>query len=154
GQDVFLEWTTDDWDPALRYWTLPYDKQLTQWLRTVDPSRTYIMAGREFGGQPELWQFEKRETLLANGWLEPRDLARPPDQAIKNTGTAADWTAAKDAAFSSIRAEVEELQMLMQDDRDRYLAEIELQADHGPDYIVAYIGASLARYPWTIELID
>ena len=33
-------------------------------------------------------------------------------------------------------------------------AEIELQADNGPDYIVAFIGANVARFPWTIELID
>ena len=33
-------------------------------------------------------------------------------------------------------------------------AEIELQADNGPDYIVAFIGANIARFPWTIELID
>jgi hypothetical protein len=44
--------------------------------------------------------------------------------------------------------------MLMQDDRDRYLAETDVQADAGPDYIVAFIGASHARHPWTIELIN
>ena len=42
----------------------------------------------------------------------------------------------------------------MQDDRDRYLAEIELQADNGPDYIMAFIGAHIERFPWTIELIN
>jgi hypothetical protein len=42
----------------------------------------------------------------------------------------------------------------MQDDRDRYLAEIDTQADNGPDYVVAFIGANGARFPWTLELID
>ena len=144
---------TDDWDPALRYWTLPYDPQLTQWLQTVDPSRTYIMAGREFGAQPKLWQLERNE-LLAKGWLEPEDLAWEPDPTIKETGTPVDWTNAKTSAWNAIRSEIEELQMLMQDDRDRYLAEIDGQADGFPDYAVAFIGASAARYPWTLELID
>ena len=44
--------------------------------------------------------------------------------------------------------------MLMEDDRDRYLAEIIEQADGLADYIIAFIGASRARYPWTIELIN
>jgi hypothetical protein len=44
--------------------------------------------------------------------------------------------------------------MLMQDDRDRYLAEIIEQADGLADYIIAFIDASQARYPWTIELIS
>jgi hypothetical protein len=150
--DNFLEWTTDDWDPALRFWTLPYDKQLTEWLRSVDESRTYIMAAREFGGQPELWQFPRRE-LLAKGWLEPRDLIWQPDPELRAAG-GNDWTAAKGNAWSTIQAEIAELQQLMEDDRDRYLAEIELQADNGPDYIVAFIRANIARCPWTIELIN
>jgi hypothetical protein len=86
--------------------------------------------------------------------LEPGDLAWQPDPAIKAAGVVADWDTAKKDSWKVIRAEIEELQMLMQDDRDRYLAEIDLQADYGPDYIVAFIGASLARHPWTIELID
>ena len=113
------------------------------------------MAGREFGGKPELWQFERRE-LLSKGWLEPRDLAWQPDPELRPVGGVgvADWTAAKNSAWSTIQAEINELQQLMQDDRDRYLAEIELQADNGPDYIMAFIGAHIARFPWTIELID
>ncbi len=146
----FLELKTDDWDPALRFWTLPYDPQLTQWLKSVDPSRTYVMAGREFGGQWDRWQFT-REELLARGWLEPRDLTWQPDPALAGT---ADWDVTVDHAWSAIRVEIEELQMLMQDDRDRYLAEADTQADGGPDYIVAFIGASTARFPWTIELIN
>ena len=44
--------------------------------------------------------------------------------------------------------------MLMQDDRDRYLAEIDVQADGLADYVIAFIGASQARRPWTIELVS
>ena len=143
---------TDDWDPAIRFWTLPYDPQLNEWLKSVDNSRTYIMAGREFGGQPELWQFERRE-LLSKGWLEPRDVAWQPDPDLRAAG-GNDWTAAIGSAWNTIQGEITELQQLMQDDRDRYLAEIELQADNGPDYIMAFIGAHIARFPWTIELIN
>jgi hypothetical protein len=110
------------------------------------------MAGREFGGKPKLWQFKRRE-LLSKGWLEPRDLAWQPDPELRAAG-GADWTAAKDSAWSTIQSEIAELQQLMQDDRDRYLAEIELQADNGPDYMMAFIGAHIARFPWTIELIN
>ena len=110
------------------------------------------MAGREFGGQPESWQFPRRE-LLAKGWLEPRDLAWQPDPELR-AAAGNDWTAAKDNAWSTIQAEITELQQLMQDDRDRYLAEIELQADNGPDYIVAFLAANIGRCPWTIELIN
>src|SRR6516164_182229 len=110
------------------------------------------MAGREFGGQPKLWQFPRRK-LLAKGWLEPRDLAWQPDPELRPAG-GNDWTAAKNNAWSTIQAEIAELQQLMQDDRDRYLAEIELQADNGPDYMMAFIGAHIDRFPWTIELID
>ncbi len=49
---------------------------------------------------------------------------------------------------------LQELQLLMQDDRDRYLAEIDVQADGLADYFISFIGASEARRPWTIELIN
>ena len=44
--------------------------------------------------------------------------------------------------------------MLMQDDRDRYLAEIEVQADGLAEYIIHFIGADRARHIWTVELIS
>jgi hypothetical protein len=110
------------------------------------------MAGREFGAKPERWQFGRRQ-LLSKGWLEPRDLTWQPDEALR-APVSPDWTAAKDSAWSTIQAEIAELQQLMQDDRDRYLWEIDVQADNGPDYIVSFIGASMARFPWTIELIN
>jgi len=53
-----------------------------------------------------------------------------------------------------IRAEIQELQMLMQDDRDRYLAESEPQADGLADYVIHFIAADRGRHPWTIELVS
>jgi hypothetical protein len=144
----------------LRFWELHYDRQLTQWLKPLDPSKPSIMAAREFGGEPRQWQFDRAD-LLAKGWLEPLDLAWQPDPQLNPRGnpaaTPADWLAwsnAKNHAFKSIRGEIEQLQMLMQDDRDRYLAEIIEQADGLADYIIAFIDANQARYPWTIELIN
>ncbi len=41
----------------------------------------------------------------------------------------------------------------MQDDREVYLDETIAQADNLYEYFISFIGASEARYPWTIELI-
>jgi hypothetical protein len=157
GNDSFLKWTTDDWDPALRFWTLPYDRQLNQWLKSVDPSKPSIMAAREFGGQPDRWQFD-RDNLLKRCWLETLDLAWEPDPKLKPAGpggsTNAGWMAVKAAAFSFIKGEIQQLQMLMEDDRDRYLTEIIDQADGLAGYIIAFIDAYQSRYPWTIELVN
>jgi hypothetical protein len=156
--EPFLEWSTDDWDPALRFWTLPYDVQLTEWLKSVHPARPSIMAAREFGGQAYLWHVG-RDTLLARKWLEADDVSWQPDETKRpgpnNPGnTPAGWAAECNRAWAAIIPELEELKMLMEDDRDRYLAEIEVQADGLADYIIAFIGASEARRPWTIELIS
>jgi hypothetical protein len=132
----------------LRFWTLPYDPQLTQWLTVVDPFRPSIMAAREFGGinNCTIWQ-----NAIVNGWFEADDLAWRPDEALRGT---AGWVAEKDRAWKAVLAEIAELQLLMQDDRERYLAEIDIQADGLADYFISYIGASEARHPWTIELIN
>ena len=42
----------------------------------------------------------------------------------------------------------------MQDDRDRYMAEIIEQADGRAGYITAFIDTSESRRPWTMELIN
>ena len=154
GKDFFLRWTTDDWDPALRFWTLPFDPQLTQWLSSVfGPTVPSIMAAREFGGQYVKWKFN-RDELLKKDWLEPGDLEWEPDPKEKKDPDPDPWKNEKDRAFGFIRAEIEELQMLMQDDRGRYLAEAEMQSDDLDDYIIHFLGASGARHPWTIELIS
>ena len=129
----------------MRFSTLPFDPQLSQWLKAADPSLPSIMAAREFASQSSLWQ-GKRADLLGYGWVEALDLAWQPN----DPSSAAD----RDAAWNSILCEIQELQMLMQHDRDRYLPEIIEQADGLASYIIAFIDASQARYPWTIELIN
>ena len=102
------------------------------------------MAAREFGASAG-WQ-----DWGGNGWLVD-DLKWRPDPSKK--GTAAEWSAERDRAWAVVRAEIVELQQLMEDDRDRYIAEIDVQADGLADYFISFIGASAARHPWTIELI-
>jgi hypothetical protein len=157
GNDSFLEWTTQDWDPALRFWTLPYDRHLNQWLKSVDASKPSIMAACEFGGQEERWRYG-RDELLKRCWLETLDLAWQPDPKLKPAGAGgsanAGWMAVKAAAFGSIQGEIQQLQMLMEDDRDRYLNEIIEQADGLAGYIIAFVNTYQSRYPWTIELVN
>jgi hypothetical protein len=118
------------------------------------------MAAREFGGQPHQWQFGRAD-LLARSWLESLDLAWQPDPQSNPQNpdhypgvTDLDWTDAKADAFKSILGEIEQLQMLMQDDRDRYMAEIIEQADGSAGYITAFIDTNESRRPWTMELIN
>ena len=132
-----LEWTTSDWDPALRFWALPFDPQLTEWLKVVDPSRPSILAAREFASQHPIWNVDAT-LLLSKKWLETADLDWQPDRI----------------GWPAILPEIEQLQQLMQDDRERYLAEIEAQADGLADYVLAFIGASQAKHPWTVELVS
>jgi hypothetical protein len=137
-----LEWVTDDWDPALRFWTLPFDPNLGEWLKAVDPRKPSILAAREFAGQVHLWG-PNTAFLESNTWLEPGDLGWRPSTTVTSA-----------AAFQFIRAEIGQLQQLMQDDRERYLDEIEAQADGLAEYVIAFIGANQERHPWTIELIN
>ena len=118
------------------------------------------MAALEFGGQRDQWQFGRAD-LLARSWLESLDLAWQPDPRLNPQNpdhypgvTDLDWTNAKADAFKSILGEIEELQMLMQDDRDRYMAEIIEQADGSAGYITAFIDTNESRRPWTMELIN
>jgi hypothetical protein len=103
------------------------------------------MAALEFASQFKIWnQWDKggtgsppEESLITSGWLEPMDV---------------EWLPHK-GGFDTITAEIEQLQQLMQDDRQRYLAEAEWQADGTADYFIHFLGLSNARHPWTIELI-
>jgi membrane-associated phospholipid phosphatase len=145
-----LEWTVEDWDPLLRFWTLPYDPNLGQWLWTTDPSLPSIQAAREFGAMPDQWQL--RATTTTNqvpiGWLEVLDLA------WRLRLNAADQAAERMRANGVVRAEIVELQILMQDDRDRYIAEAEVQADGLAGYVFHFMAIDSRRYPWTAELIN
>jgi membrane-associated phospholipid phosphatase len=115
----------------------------------ADPTRPSIMAAREFAVEHAKWTTRAHAKAAAGGnpagWLEKNDIAWIP---------AGNTPAQKKAAWDVIKAELEQLKMLMQDDRDRYLAETEAQADGLADYVIAFLGASEDRHPWTIELIS
>ena len=66
------------------------------------------MAAREFGASAGWQDWE------GNGWLVD-DLKWRPDPSKK--GTAAEWSAERDRAWAVVRAEIVELQQLMEDDR-------------------------------------
>jgi hypothetical protein len=131
-----LRWQTQDWDPALRFWTLPFDPGLGVWLQGQDTSLPSILAACEFAGQHTKWCFD-RATLAARGWLSPDDVK---------------WEAVANG-YAEIKSEIAELLELMEDDRDRYLAEINAQADGLPAYVIHFIWADADRKPWTLELI-
>jgi hypothetical protein len=40
---------------ALRFWDLPFDPTLTEWLQDLDLSAASVQAAREFAGQHALW---------------------------------------------------------------------------------------------------
>ncbi len=144
-----LKWQTADSDPALRFWMRPFDPNLTEWLKTVDANAISTQAALEFGSQFHEWDKwgkggkKALRRLKKSGWLEEMDLCWVARKSQKS----------RDKAFTAICSEIIQLQQLMQDDRQRYLAEAESQADGTADYFIHFLGANRARHPWTIELI-
>ena len=149
-----LLWTTDDWDPALRFWSLPYDEHLGEWLQSVDPSAPSIMAAREFGTRPELWNptYQPGVRFMDWEWIEQDDVGWwPGDPRDVPTNIV---PAAVDSAWDFIKCELEQLKIYMEDDRDRYLDESDVQADGLASFMIHFLGASADRHPWTLELIN
>jgi membrane-associated phospholipid phosphatase len=140
-----LVWTTEDWDPALRFWTLPYDEHLTEWLRSVDRTRPATLCALEFGGQPEKW-LPGLVDPQSFDWISANDLG----WRFLAGGTQGD---ANDA-WDFIVAELEQLRIYMEDDRANYLLECDVQADGLAAYIIHFIRADSMRHPWTLELIS
>lgn len=94
-------------------------------------------------------------------------------EVAENTGTQANpvypnwdaietWLTANDLGWLNsnanhtafIQDEIEELQALMTDDRDRYMAELVSQADGAPLYLLSLLGVSPSSKPWTWTLIN
>src|SRR5262249_23150814 len=81
-----LEWHPEDWDPAIRYWSLDFDPLLTEWLQTTNLAGPNVAAAREFAQQYKLWTFDEggpdnEQRLLKqigalthndNRWLDPK----------------------------------------------------------------------------------
>lgn len=86
------------------------------------------------------------------------DLLWMPDTAIHDkcdiqSGETAD-THPGNCAWSFIKREIEWLKILMQDDRERYLAEARMQAEGVDEYTIHYLWLDRERHPWTTRLID
>src|SRR5262249_27942891 len=111
------------------------------WLKDEDTSRASIMAAREFAAQYDKWAFDE-PTLLAKGWLD----------ADAHLGWK-NGTSLGVSALTFIQEEIDRLFIMMEDDRDRYLAEINMQADGLAAYIISFLDADSERRPFTLELI-
>jgi hypothetical protein len=132
------KWLPDDWDPALRFWSRPFDPQLSEWIKSVDATAPSIVAAREFGAQPSLWHPDHGAPAETWHWLEADDL---------------NWLSSR-KGFAEIKCEIEQLRIYMVDDRATYLDETEAQADDIPGYLIHFIGANGRDHPWTLELIQ
>jgi membrane-associated phospholipid phosphatase len=130
-----LQWQTDDWDPALRFWTLDFDPRLGVWLRGQDTSLPSILAACEFAREHDKWRFDTN-ALIAKGWLTEPDHLR--------------WQREFDPFILN---EIHAMFDMMEDDRDRYMGEINVQADGLPAYFMSFLNLDGERRPWTIELI-
>lgn len=150
-----LEWQPSDWDPALRFWTLPFDPHLTEWLQDLNLGHPAIVAAREFAGQHTKW-------LAGDLSQDPQDSREPlslQQEFEKSTEPAMfSWrlTNPADAATASnaIRVEIEELVDLMRDDRARYLEELAVQSSQVMPYFVHLMGVDPSAKPWTVELMN
>ena len=86
--------------------------------------------------------------LVAKGWLTG---SRPRLEARLEAGAPASPTAAE--AWTFINGELDQLVDLMEDDRERYMAEAFEQADGIPRYFMQLMALDYGRKPWTMELI-
>ncbi|QIE55523.1 phosphatidic acid phosphatase [Pikeienuella piscinae] len=151
-----LEWRTEDWDPALRYWDYPFDPGLTEWLKTVDATAPAIRAAREFAGCHHAWH-PWCINFHCQNWIRESDLTWWPYELQTISGQQAKKpvrdTSKNDEAWTFIKTELERMRFQMEDERLIYLDEADAQADGIHDYLIHFIGADGSDHPWTIELI-
>ena len=146
-----LAWRGEDWDPGLRFWALPFDDKLTEWLQDLNLAAPAVMAAREFAAEHQKWTYAD-STLKAQltklqvaQWLQLSDLAWSVDSPDPATTPATAWAV--------IKNELEELEALMQDSRQAYLAEGWAQADAIPAYFMQLLQLDPNAKPWTAALM-
>lgn len=132
-----LDWQNSDWDPALRFWTLPFDEHLTEWLQDLNLGTPAVVAAREFAMQSERW-------------LAHREPACDFQVAFEADTSILAWR----REWSAIQVELTELADLMRDDRLRYLEELALQSIQMVPYFVHLMNFDPATKPWTMELMN
>ncbi len=152
--ESLLQWATEDWDPGLCFWDLPFDAGLQEWLQDVNLAAPSVMATREFAHQHARWQAQALEDGGAGlcrpeapgvPWIAAKDLAWRVDRASTR--------ASRRAAWQAIQIELQDLVDLMEDDRARYLDEAWLQSDGIPMYFGHFLAIDSASKPWTFELM-
>ena len=140
----WLEWTTQDWDPDLRFWSLPFDPNLGEWLRAADRAKPGTLAALELAADHDKWLPQGANDDPLN-CFETNDLKWIP--ASDSPGDAA-------IAFQFIKGELETLAQYMEDDRQNYLVESDIQADGLPNYLIHFLGINSFDHPNTLQLID
>lgn len=149
GQQPLL-WQTDDWDPGLRIWSLPFDPRLTEWLQDTDLAAPSTLAAREFASQYQLWTHEATDlerqiaSLLGDEWLLPGDVRWWPKS---------DHISARTAAWHEVACELDNLQNQMQDSRAMYRGEALAQSEGITNYFIHLMAIDVSMKPWTVELM-
>lgn len=137
-----IQWQPGDWDPGLRFWDLPFDPRLTEWLQDLNLAAPAVMAAREFAASHETWRAPRKDIDMPEG-------SRLHDRFRSQTALFG-WE--DDATV--ITRELNELVDLMCDDRARYLEEARVQSAHATPYFVHLMGFDPATKPWTMELMN
>ena len=153
--DPPLQWQTGDWDPGLRFWSLPFDDQLTEWLQDLNLGTPAVMAAREFASRTNNSHWLAVEPgKQAFGGLQ--SLLEDDEDLIgwRAGAVCGGRTVTSSQAWLFIQQELTTLVDLMRDDRLRYLPEIGMQSAHIVPYYVHLMGIDPASKPWTMELMN
>jgi hypothetical protein len=156
-----LEWRTEDWDPAIRYWSLEFDLRLTEWLQTTNLAGPNVMAAREFALQHKQWQYDEGgpdnedrllkqiDALIDNKWLAKEHVAwwgwKDPKDRSPRRDCKAGWIA--------INQDLESLVADMNDSRVVYLNEARAQDPEMRQYFTQLLGIDPVLKPWTGHLM-
>lgn len=141
-----LQWQPEDWDPALRFWSLPFDPHLTEWLQDLTLGAPAVMAAREFAARHADWLASDKPSALQTQFETGAEFLGWRDGRVQGTRPVPPWTI--------IDGELEELADLMRDDRMRYLEELAVQSGQAVPYFVHLMGFDPATKPWTMELMN
>lgn len=178
------QWDVNDWDPGLRFWTLPFDPRLTEWLQDVNLAAPSVLVAREFAARHALWKATPDvgpyATFMVGGHVVTGRRSTPapvPELSgiqgvLYGDGDLLDWYLPDDGsgyaddatdgngrpvralARALLQRDMAELQDLMRDDRERYLAEAQSQSASLAVFFTHLLGMDPAAKPWTRELMD
>jgi hypothetical protein len=142
-----MRWENSDWDPALRFWTLEFDPQLTEWLQDVNLAAPSVMAAREFAKAHTKWLAGEQASKLQLRFEKNGNL-------LKWRAQDSDTADVRKNAWAEVGRELDELADLMRDDRMRYVDELAVQSSQAAPYFVHLMNFNPATKPWTMELMN